>query len=174
VIHPRRRQLPFPFRCEWAWKNSDDPRVRCRWRLAREIAMKFNAVRTRFLAWWQFPRPWRWATGVSTQFDPGELYFTRRRDILLDQSLLKFEIISASLRHLYPSCLQQVAAEIIAIKSVAAFLHYVLQPRDIMSHAQISAHSLKFDMVGRGAKSACPVCAALIRVRRDKPACCKE
>jgi hypothetical protein len=42
VIHPLSTivaELRFPFSWKWTRENFDDPRVRCRWRLAMGVSM---------------------------------------------------------------------------------------------------------------------------------------
>src|SRR5580692_6975849 len=49
-------EFRFPFSHEWAREHSDDPRVRCRWRLAREISQNFNTMAISFVSREHFQR----------------------------------------------------------------------------------------------------------------------
>jgi hypothetical protein len=81
-------------------------------------------------------------------------------DISRDRMILKSETDSPVGLHFYLPCLQQVALKIIIIKSIALFLHDILQSCDFASHARVSAQSVKFVCgVVRGAKCICPVTA---------------
>ena len=81
MIHPS--SLRFPFRFQYPREYSDDPPVRCRRRFAKRISTGC------------FQQRRRTETGVLTELNTGEGYFTVSDDISREGWLVKSEIISA-------------------------------------------------------------------------------